>query len=146
VGKKSQNVHISIAKLMEYIRSLTEKDLCDFILNTKESLYICLPLLQPDVLDAIAEMDFYLNSNTPINIGIDFSPETFRQGYGEIKSYDDILMSGYNVLNMKDNRISFVISDNVGYYLFFESRYFIQCRTNRPDLYRKTKTALLPKL
>lgn len=110
---------------MEYIKSITEKDLCDFILKTKESLYICLPLLQPAVLGAIAEMHYNLSAKVSVNIGVDFSPETFRQGYGEIKSYDDILLCDYNVLNMKDNRISFVISDNVGYYLFFESRYFI---------------------
>jgi len=111
---------------MEYIKSLTEKDLCDFILKTKESLYICLPLLQPAVLDAIAKMPNNNNSaKVSVNIGVDFSPETFRQGYGEIKSYEKILLCDYNVLNMKDNRISFVISDNVGFYLFFESRYFI---------------------
>jgi hypothetical protein len=109
---------------MEYINSFTEVDLCNFILKTKESLYICLPLLQPLVLTTIKIINKN-DSKISINIGVDFSPETFRQGYGEIKSYNDIISCSYNTLNMQDNRISFVVSDNLGYYLFFESRYFI---------------------
>lgn len=111
--------------MVEYIKSFTEEALCKFILETKESLFICSPLIQPKVLTAIDELHFNLDGKVSIHIGVDFSPETFRQGYGEIDSYMDIWMTDYQVLNMKDNRISFIISDQVGYYLFFESRYFI---------------------
>jgi len=110
---------------MDYIKSFTEQDLCKLILETKESLYICLPLLQPEVMNAIDQLDFEQSNTVSINIGLDFSPETFRQGYGEIESFELIERTGYNVLNFKDNRVSFVISDNIGYFLFFESRYFI---------------------
>ncbi|NVN96637.1 hypothetical protein HXX01_00035 [Candidatus Nomurabacteria bacterium] len=110
---------------MEYIKSFNEEDLCKLILETKESLFICLPLLHPKVIDAIDEMHYNMDGKVSIHIGIDFSPETFRQGYGEINSYQEIWMSEYKILNLKDNRISFVISDETGYYLFFESRYFI---------------------
>jgi len=110
---------------MDYIKSFTEQDLCKQILETRESLYICMPLLQPAVFKAINDMQLNQNGNVSVNIGIDFSPESFRQGYGEFDSYHDILKCEYNIVSMKDNRISFVISDEVGYYLFFESRYFI---------------------
>lgn len=110
---------------MDYIKSFTEQDLCKLILETKESLYICLPLLQPEVMNAIDQLNYEQCNAVSINIGLDFSPETFRQGYGEIKSFEFIERTGYNVLNFKDNRVSFVISDNIGYFLFFESRYFI---------------------
>ena len=110
---------------MAYIKSFTEEDLCKLILETKESLFICLPLLQPKVMGAIDRMYSDLNGKVAINIGMDFSPETFRQGYGEIESFEDIWMPVYKVINLKDNRVSFVISDTVGYYLFIESRYFI---------------------
>lgn len=110
---------------MNYIKSFTEQDLCNLILETKESLYICLPLLQPEVMNAIDQLNKDQSNIVSINIGIDFSPETFRQGYGEIESYEFIERTGYNVLNFKDNRVSFIISDNSGYFLFFESRYFI---------------------
>lgn len=110
---------------MNYIKSITEDSLCKLILETKKSLYICLPLLQPKVIDAIDELNYNLSGEVSINIGIDFSPETFRQGYGEIEPYQELWKSNYNTINIEDNRISFVISDDIGYFLFFESRYFI---------------------
>ena len=110
---------------MDYIKSFTEQDLCKLILETKESLYICLPLLQPEVMNAIDQLDFEQNNAVSINIGLDFSPETFRQGYGEIDSYKNVDNKDIDIRHLKDNRISFVISDNTGYFLFFESRYFI---------------------
>jgi hypothetical protein len=110
---------------MNYIKSFTEKDLCDFILETKESVYICLPLLHPEVINAIDELQYNLSNKVSINIGLDFGTETFRQGYGEIEAYEDLWKTDYNIRKIKDNRISFVISDQKGYYLFFESRYLI---------------------
>lgn len=110
---------------MEYIKSFSEEDLCNLILDTKESLFICLPLLHPKVIQTINILQKNLNSKNSINIGLDFSPETFRQGYGEIDSYKDFSNFKYKIKNFKDNRISFIISDSTGYFLFFESRYFI---------------------
>lgn len=110
---------------MKYIQSFSEDSLCNLILDSKKSLHICLPLLQPNVIDAIHQLNYNLSGEVSINIGIDFSPETFRQGYGEIKPYEEIWKSDYNIINIKDNRISFVISDDFGFFLFFESRYLI---------------------
>jgi hypothetical protein len=76
-------------------------------------------------MNAIDLLNQEQSNAVSINIGLDFSPETFRQGYGEIESFELIERTGYNVLNFKDNRVSFIISDNSGYFLFFESRYFI---------------------
>jgi hypothetical protein len=115
---------------MNYIHSFTESDLCKIILQTQKSLYICMPLLQPEVMNAIDQLRHETSNGLSINIGIDFSPETFRQGYGEIETYEKLNSAGYNIQIFKDNRISFVISDDTGYFLFFESRYFIPA--NKP--------------
>ncbi|MDD3194599.1 MAG: hypothetical protein PHU68_02205 [Paludibacter sp.] len=115
---------------MNYIHSFTESDLCNVILQTQKSLYICMPLLQPEVINAIDQLQYESSIEVSINIGIDFSPETFRQGYGEIENYEELNRAGYTIKNFKDNRISFVISDDTGYFLFFESRYFIPA--NKP--------------
>ena len=115
---------------MNYIHSFTESDLCDVILQTQKSLYICMPLLQPEVMNTIDQLQYESSNEVSINIGIDFSPETFRQGYGEIENYEELNRAGYTIRNFKDNRISFVISDDTGYFLFFESRYFIPA--NKP--------------
>ena len=110
---------------MDYIKSFTEDEFCQLILQTKESLYICLPLLHPKVMAAIDQLHDKRHGKVSINIGLDFNAETFRQGYGEIGAYEDKWMVGYNVLQMSDNRISFVITDSMGYFLFFESRYLL---------------------
>jgi hypothetical protein len=110
---------------MEYIKSFNEESLCEFILKTQKSLFVVMPLIQPLVLEAIYELEFNLMGNVSIHLGFDFSPETFRQGYGEIDSFEDILKTDYQILNLKDNRVSFIISDDTGYFLFIESRYFI---------------------
>ena len=110
---------------MDYIKSFTKQDLCKLILDTKESLYICLPLLQPEVFKVINAIHSNHAGKVSIHIGIDFSSESFRQGYGEIESYKNVDNKDIDIRHLKDNRISFVISDNTGYFLFFESRYFI---------------------
>jgi hypothetical protein len=110
---------------MDYIKSFTEQDLCKLIFETKESLYICLPLLQPEVFETINAIQSKHAGKVFIHIGIDFSPESFRQGYGEIESYKNVDSKNIVIRHLKDNRISFVISDDKGYFLFFESRYFI---------------------
>lgn len=110
---------------MDYIKSLTEEEFCILILQAKESLFICLPLLHPKVVEAVNKVHNKSNGEISVNIGLDFTPETFRQGYGEIVSYDDKWMAKYNVRQMQDNRISFIITDSVGYFLFFESRYLL---------------------
>jgi len=110
---------------MKYIESFTEEDLCNLIFETKESLFLCLPLLHPKVINAINSLQKKLETKDSIYIGLDFAPETFRQGYGEFDSYKDLSNLMYKIRNLKDNRISFIISDSIGYYLFFESRYFI---------------------
>lgn len=109
---------------MPYIKSLTEPDLCQLILQTKKELFLVMPLIHPKLMDALNELDS-LNVDISINLGFDFSPENFRQGYGEMEAFDQIVQSKFNCLNMKDNRISFIIKDDTGYFLFIESRYLI---------------------
>lgn len=113
---------------MEYFKSLTQAEIKQIILSTKESLYICMPAIHEELETAITDLD-YSNSNSEteikIHILIDFDSQTFRQGYGNFKSVEDLIKGGFDVKCLKDNRISFIISDNIGYYLFIESRSLI---------------------
>lgn len=113
---------------MEYFKSLTQAEIEQIILSTKESLYICMPAIHEELETAITYLD-YSNSNSKteikIHILIDFDSQTFRQGYGNFKSVEDLINGGFDVKCLKDNRISFIISDNIGYYLFIESRSLI---------------------
>lgn len=113
---------------MEYFKSLTQAEIEQIILSTKESLYICMPAIHEELESAITYLD-YSNDNSKteikIHILIDFDSQTFRQGYGNFKSVEDLINGGFDVKCLKDNRISFIISDNIGYYLFIESRSLI---------------------
>lgn len=113
---------------MEYFKSLTQAEIEQIILSTKESLYICMPAIHEELESAITYLD-YSNDNIKteikIHILIDFDSQTFRQGYGNFKSVEDLINGGFDVKCLKDNRISFIISDNIGYYLFIESRSLI---------------------
>lgn len=112
---------------MSYFKSLTESDLIALINSTNFQLFLCLPSIHKDLADAIVEKS---RSNTDrqsikINILIDYDAKTFRQGYGNSESVQKLFDNNIDVKSFDDNRISFIISDQVGYYLFFESRSII---------------------
>lgn len=110
---------------MPYIKSLNESDLCNLILQTKKELFLVMPLLHPAVMESVNKLSDKTDGKISINLGMDFSPETFRQGYGELESFDFQKIARYNTQNIQDNRIAFIISDDMGYFLFIESRYLI---------------------
>jgi hypothetical protein len=113
---------------MEYFKSITTTGLTELITSARKSLYLCLPSLHPEISDAIGYLE-YLSSfeqeSVKIHFLIDFDPQTFRQGYGEFEVVNGLIMEEYDVKYLRDNRISFIISDNIGYYLFIESRSLI---------------------
>jgi hypothetical protein len=113
---------------MEYFKSLTTSALADLIQSTRNVLYICMPSLHPEIVNAIAELNnrqTQKQKNIIINLLIDFDAQTFRQGYGDFESIENLYSEQYKIKSLNNNRISFIISDNVGYYLFIESRSLI---------------------
>jgi hypothetical protein len=113
---------------MDYFKSLTTTDIAQLITSAKKSVYLCMPSLHSEIADAIAELDFMENSqneNVKIQILIDFDAQTFRQGYGTYETVENLFMGNFDIKCLKDNRISFLISDDIGYYLFIESRSLI---------------------
>lgn len=113
---------------MEQIKTITQPELAELITKTKKSLFICLPSLHREIADAIVYLS-YLNSfektEVQIHILLDFDAQTIRQGYGDFEALDELLKGGFEIRTLKDNRISFIISDEIGYYLFVESRSLI---------------------
>lgn len=131
IGKNKREISkSSLAKnlVMEYFKKITQAGLIELVESTKNSLYLCMPSIHKEIANAITSLD-YLNSfeekEVEIHILLDFNPQTFRQGYGDCGEVVDIIKGGFDVRSMKDNRISFIISDEIGYYLFIESRTLI---------------------
>lgn len=113
---------------MEYFESFSQHDLRDLIRSTQRALYLSLPSIHDELETEITLLDFSKsleNKNVEIHILVDFDSQTFRQGYGNFKSVEDLWQGGFDIKSLRDNRISFIISDDVGYYLFIESRTMI---------------------
>lgn len=113
---------------MEYYKGLTQSELIRLIASTQKSLYLCMPSIHKEVADAISNLartNVSKDTRDGIHLLIDFDAPTFRQGYGDYPSIDSLLKASIEVKTLKDNRISFIISDESGYYLFIESRTLI---------------------
>ncbi|MBK8370343.1 MAG: hypothetical protein IPL20_02995 [Saprospiraceae bacterium] len=114
---------------MEYFTSLTSSDLERLIKSTTKSLFLCMPSIHKEIAEAIAYLDSLHNmvyqNNVKIHLLIDFDAQTFRQGYGNIGSFNGLRKVEIDIKTLPNNRISFIISDDVGYYLFVESRSLI---------------------
>lgn len=109
-------------RIMKYFESFNTEKLLDFMETANKDLFIAMPALHAE----IEEMLYYMQSgNVAIHILLDFDPQTFRQGYGKFSSVVGLLEAGIEVKQLKDNRVSFIIADEVGYYLFMESRTLI---------------------
>lgn len=109
---------------MEYFKKLTQQDIIHLISSTQGVLYLCMPSLHKEMTDSIIQLNA-LNTKVNISLLIDFDAQTFRQGYGDFQSIETLLKNEIEIKNLNDNRISFIISDEVGYYLFVESRTLI---------------------
>lgn len=113
---------------MEYFKSLTTKSLIEFIGETQKCLYVCLPSLHADLSKAIVNLNSVHNvigNKVDIKVLIDFDAQTFRQGYGDFNEVEQFARTKFDIKSLTDNRISFIISDDKGYYLFVESRSLI---------------------
>ncbi len=113
---------------MDYFKSLAINDLVELITSTKKNLFICLPSMHSEMVDAIADLKHQENFDDDerhVSVIIDFDAQTFRQGYGDFDAVSKLMNLDVDVKNLKDNRISFIISDCEGYYVFVESRSLI---------------------
>lgn len=120
---------------MQYFISLTTTGISQLITSAKRCVFICLPSMHVELAKAILELNKKMNSTeitVDIQILMDFDAQTFRQGYGDYTAVEEMLKSKLDISNLKDNRISFILVDDIGYYLFVESRSLIPA--NKPTI------------
>lgn len=113
---------------MEYFKSFSQADIIELIQSTKRELFLCLPAIHSEVETAIgylANSSNFDGKKIEIHILVDFDANTFRQGYGDFEAVERLWRGEFDVRTLPSNRISFIISDEVGYYLFMESRSMI---------------------
>lgn len=106
---------------MDYLKLITYNEITSLALDAKDELIISMPNLFDDLCETICECAKRVND---VRVIVDNSEESYRNGYGEIKGIAKLKKNGITVYNLKGNLVSFIISDNKGYYLFPHSRIF----------------------
>lgn len=96
---------------MQYFKSLTQSDLVALIKATKEKLFISMPAMDSDLVNAVLHLknnDATSGKKIQISVLMDFDAQTFRQGYGNFEEVEKLMNVGTEVKKLKDNRISFI--------------------------------------
>jgi hypothetical protein len=107
----------------EFISHIGFEDITDYISNTKDILIISLPNIYEELCESIISFKKKNNiKNTKIII--DNSEGNYRNGFGEIKAIEKLKKEGIEIYELKGNLVSFIIFDDLGYYLFPQSRIF----------------------
>lgn len=105
----------------KYISKLGYKELTDLISETKNLLILSLPNIYDELCQSILE---YGKNIKNVKIIIDNSENCYRYGYGDIKAVENLRNSGFQIYDLTGNMVSFIICDNIGYYIFSQSRIF----------------------
>jgi hypothetical protein len=105
---------------MGYFEKITQENLCQLIEATENELYLCLPSIHEEIKNSILKLKDQ-KGQVQVHLLIDFDPQTLRQGYGEFYAISK-LFPKVKIKELPNNRISFIISDKAGFFLFIESR------------------------
>ena len=105
---------------MRFIDSIDFYGLVNLISDAHERIFLSLPSIDFEVAELLAGYKGKAN----IKIVIDNSEETIRNGYGELKGIEKLRLAGIELKESEGNLISFLIVDEIGYFLFPESKIF----------------------
>jgi hypothetical protein len=108
----------------------SEKFVCSFDYASLIELFqraeqrVC--LVVPGVFDEVAEALAKRKANgiPQMQVLTDVSEDNVRNGFGSISAIETLRAAGVDVYECSDNLVSFVICDDIGYWLFPQSRIF----------------------
>lgn len=107
---------------MKLIETITFNEICDLIDKAENHLYISLPSIDEEIACALVEFE----KSDITQIVIDNSEEVIRNGFGETNGLDLLRENNFKILQSDGNLISFIISDNTGYFIFPQSKIFLE--------------------
>lgn len=107
---------------MKLIDRIDYPKFIDEVLRATHHLYLSLP----SVDDEIAEVLIRKASEISIKVLIDNSEESIRNGFGEIAGIEKLIHNKVQIFQAEGNLVSFIISDDVGYFLFPQSKIFLE--------------------
>ena len=107
----------------EFILHIGFNEITDLISNAKNFIFLSLPNIHDEVCESLIS---YKNENNinGIKILLDNSESNYRNGFGDIKAVKKLKKANIDIYELKENLVSFIICDDIGYYLFPQSRIF----------------------
>jgi len=93
----------------------------EIISSAEERIYLSLPNIHIEFAKELIEANSKISD---IRIVIDVSENNFRNGYGDIDAIEKLRTNNIIIFESPKNRVSFIICDNKGYFIFPESRIF----------------------
>jgi len=89
--------------------------------DATNKIFISIPNVHPEVAKELLEAKQRFSN---IKIVVDCSENSFRNGYGDAESIESLKAAGIDIFESQKNRVSFIICDEKGYFIFPESRIF----------------------
>ena len=107
----------------EFILHIGFREITDLISSAKNFIFLSLPNIHDEVCESLIS---YKNENNinDIKILLDNSESNYRNGFGDIKAVEKLKKANIDIYELKENLVSFIICDDIGYYLFPQSRIF----------------------
>lgn len=105
---------------MKFIETLSYKKIIDLMFEAKKHLLISLPSIDEEIAEAL----ILRIKEVEIKVIIDNSEESIRNGFGEVKAIEKIRGAGIKLKQCSGNLVSFIIADDIGFFIFPQSRIF----------------------
>lgn len=107
----------------DFISVLKYNELIELMLSAEKLIILSAVSLHDDL--AIPLIEAY-KRDVAVNVVIDIDEDNIRNGFGEISSVEKLEENGVKVDQVDGNLISFIIVDDVGYFLFQQSKQFLE--------------------
>lgn len=104
------------------------KEMIDLIFSAEDIIYYSCINIHEEIALALSEQS---KKGIKVNVIMDISENSYRNGFGDFTSIKLLKEEGVKVSDLKGNRVSFVIVDDIGYFLFSQSKIF---ETDSPGL------------
>ena len=105
-----------------FIEKFDTTNFSRLISNASDKIFVSIPNVHEEITQVLLKAKETVSN---IKIVVDCSEDSFRNGYGSAESIDKLKAAGIGIFESNKNRVSFIICDEKGYFIFPESRIFV---------------------
>lgn len=106
----------------DFIQRINIDEITELILDAKSQIVFSSASIHHEIAILLSEA---ARDGIDVTVIVDFTEGNIRNGFGEMQSIDLLEKRGVEVLELEGNLISFLIVDNIGLFLFQQSKIFI---------------------